>query len=281
MKTVDLHLHTTRSDGRFDAHTIIGKISAANVGIAAITDHDTLFGARDAKLEAAGTNIRIVPGTEISTSFFTGGHFIEEVHVLWYGMDVEARDVLLFESEIRDAQNARISKMVSRLMDLGFSLDFDEMVKASNPAPVCLVPIVLQLIARGYVKLDVDSIRGFIDSNLAPGGKVYEPPQIETRQAMEKAKSLGGLTVVAHPAKVNSQIALEAMLSMADGIEALYAAHSAVEREMYLKLCESKGLLATCGSDFHGYYETFYAPPVLTDVQYDSVEKFLERVCYG
>lgn len=275
--SIDLHLHTTRSDGRYDAETVIRKITAAGVKTAAITDHDTLLGFRDGRAAAASAGILLIPGLELSTTFSHGGKFVEEVHVLWYGMNPESDAVQLFEREIREAQNFRIAKSVDKLKAKGYALEFGGMLNAAGAAPVCVVQVVMQLIERGFLKLEIEAIRNFVDEYMAPGGVAYEPPFLETAEAMNRAKAAGGLLVVAHPAKVKSEAALSTMIEMADGIEAFYAAHSAGERNAYAAKAAQRGLYVTCGSDFHGYYEALYAPPVLSKEEMAALSDFLAK----
>lgn len=274
---IDLHLHTSRSDGRFDARTLVSKLQDAVVEFAAVTDHDTLFGARDLIRESAGTKISALPGMEISTAFFSGEGFVEEVHVLWYGMNPEARKVIDFESEIRTAQNGRIVQMVEGLRLQGIKLNADEAIESSSPAPACYVPLIFQLIASGYLKLDFDAIRGFIDGQFAPGGKVYVPPSIKTDEAVSRAKSIGGLIVAAHPSKIANPEAKEWLLQNSDAVEALYGAHSAEVRDLYKSYCKTHGKLISCGSDYHGYYETEYSPPALSYEEAGLVMDFVSK----
>ncbi len=275
---IDLHLHTTRSDGRFDAAALLAKLVAAGVDYAAVTDHDTLFGARDLLKVAQGTNLRVIPGMEISTAFLdAGGNLIEEIHVLWYGMDIEARKVLDFEDEIRVAQNGRLARMVAGLEKQGIKISAAEAIESSSPAPACYVPLIFQLIASGYLKLEHGAIRSFIDEQFAPGGKVYVPPSVKTDEAVSRAKSIGGLVIAAHPAKIASSDARDGLIEMSDGIEAYYSAHSAEDRTRFSQICANAGKLATCGSDFHGYYETEYTPPALDDEELERVMEFISK----
>jgi len=275
---IDLHLHTTRSDGRYGAAELIEIVRNAGVGTMAVTDHDTLLGYRDARKHATEAGIRLCPGIEISTSFKASNKFVEEVHILWYGMDADSLDVIRFESDLRRTQNNRAAVIVSKLSDIGYELDFDEMLNAVDPAPVCLVPMILQLIGRGRLPFRANAINEFVVEYLGPGGKAYEPPAPELPNVLNELKELGGISVLAHPGKIRDARVIESVLNHVNGIEVFYPAHSSEETENFKALADERGLLVTAGSDFHGYYESEYLPPVISEVGLKELERFIEAV---
>jgi len=267
----DLHVHSTRSDGRYSAAELIGILAENGIGRAAIVDHDTLWGYRDGIIPAKSAGIELIPGMEIST-WYTPGRLEEivefdrhpnknrgeEIHILWYGMDVDDAGVRAFEEEIRRMQNERAKKIVDGLLRQGYRLDFELMEAVSSPAPVGVPPMIMQMIERGYLPLVLEAIREFVLNNIGPGGAAYQPPALDMRVAAKRARDLGGVVVVAHPGKIKSADALSTLLSLASGIEAAYPIHTAEQTAQYINEGKDRGMFFTGGTDFHGYYESGY-----------------------
>jgi predicted metal-dependent phosphoesterase TrpH len=251
---VDLHSHTTASDGALTPRELVRKAARHGVRVLAVTDHDTTDGLADALDEAAALSITIVPGLEINCDVEGA-----EIHVLGYYPDYEAAWFQDFLRDQREERVARIHRIAARLAELGLPIDPAEvfaLVKEGSPGR----PHVAQvMVGRGYVR----SVREAFDRYLHSGGPASAPRRrltpVEAVQVIRRAR---GVPVFAHPGLAGRDDAIPELVTAGLlGIEARYAEHSAAQTSGYLELCRRYGLIATGGSDYHGAHTGRTNPP--------------------
>jgi predicted metal-dependent phosphoesterase TrpH len=242
---VDLHTHTTASDGTLAPGALVRKAAEHRVRVLAVTDHDSTGGLREAGEEAARHDITIVPGLEINCDVDGG-----EVHVLGYFIEHEAPWFQAFLLEQRRERAARVHRLADRLAELGMPIDPAEVfaiVKEGSPGR----PHVAQVMVRhGYVK----SVREAFDRFLRSGGPASVPRRRLTPvEAVTVIRRAGGVPVVAHPGLAGRDDMIPALVEAGlMGIETYYHEHTPSQVRTYLALCDRLGLVATGGSDYHG-----------------------------
>jgi predicted metal-dependent phosphoesterase TrpH len=243
---IDLHVHTTASDGVHSPREVLGLALERGLTVLGITDHDTAAGVRQALRDGVPEGLELVAGIEVTAE--CGGR---ELHVLGYFIDPDHPRILAFEQRRRDLRRWRLERMVAQLRDAGMDITLDEVFAQGGGEGAPGRPHVARvLVAKGYAA----SMRDCFDRLLLPGGPGYvgyERPSV--REAAEIIDAAGGVAVVAHPALDDLDAMLDAM--MADGLvglEVYHSAHTPEDTARYERFARARGLVQTGGSDFHG-----------------------------
>jgi predicted metal-dependent phosphoesterase TrpH len=248
MSGVDLHAHTTASDGTYTATELVAEAAHRGVRVLAVTDHDNTDAVAPALVAAAAhPPLVVVPGIEINTDGDGG-----EVHVLGYFVDHEAawlRDLL---REFREDRARRIYRIAERLGALGLPIDPGEVFALVSEGSAGRPHVARVMVARGYVA----TVKEAFDRYLRAGGPAHvSHRKMEPREACQVIRKAGGLAVVAHPAfNEGSEPMIRALAAagVLDGVECYYAEHTPEETARFVGLCRELGLATTGGSDFHG-----------------------------
>lgn len=245
MDRVDLHTHTTASDGTLSPRALVRAAARRGVGVLAITDHDSTEGLPEATAEAAATAITIVPGLEINCEADGA-----EIHVLGYLLDHDAAWFQAFLREQRAERATRIHHIVARLAELGLPLEASEVFTVAGEAAAGRPHVATAMIKRGYV----GSVREAFDRYLKAGAPAYVPRRhLAPQNAVRVIRRARGVPVLAHPGLARRDDLLPSLIDAGlMGIETYYPEHSAGDIERYLDLCRRHELVATGGSDFHG-----------------------------
>lgn len=242
---VDLHLHTTASDGSSTPKELV--MAAAEMGLSAIAiaDHDSVEGVKEAVDAGKSAGIEVVPAIEMSSEADS-----RVVHFLGYFIDFENEQLLKALSDLRDARFARAQKIVDRLKDLGIEIDMEEVLRESAGGAVGRAHIARALAAKG----SVSSIRDAFSLHLAEGKPAYVSKLVlEPCDVIRTIHAAGGLVSLAHPALSRADDLIDEFVSYGlDALEAYHSEHSSDQVEAYLRLAEEKNLLVTGGSDCHG-----------------------------
>jgi predicted metal-dependent phosphoesterase TrpH len=245
---VDLHTHTTASDGTYSPAELAREAARRGVRVLAVTDHDSVDAVAPA-IEAARQYppLEIVSGIEINTDG-PGG----EVHVLGYFLDYRAEWLLELLREFREERATRVHRIAERLAALGCPIDAAEVLALVQEGSAGRPHVAQVLVQRGYV----GTVREAFDRFLAAGKPAYVPHRkVTPPDACEIIRRAGGLAVVAHPTfhpDPEAMIRDLAASGLLDGVECYYAEHSPEQTAQLLGLCRTLGLLPTGGSDFHG-----------------------------
>ncbi len=274
----DFHVHTSRSDGKYSARDILKLVCEYGIKKLSITDHDTFQGYREAIRIADSYGIELFSGIEVSTSFCVQNEFVEEVHILVYGLVPEDLEITAYENELMELQNDRVAEILMKLDAIGYKLDFNTLLKMAAPAPISVLPIVTLLVMQGYLQLNLNQIRNFVLTNFIPGGPAYVPPRPTFETTLDKVIELGGIVVFAHPNKVETERVRDMLFNKAHGIEVFYLQHSKSETDLMIQKAVVNDKLMSVGSDFHGYYESEYKSVKLTQSEESLIMPFVERL---
>lgn len=243
---IDLHAHTTASDGTLPPARLVEEASLRGLSVLGVTDHDTLDGLSEAIAAAAVHRITVVPGVELSTTVPSG-----EIHILGYFVDATDQGFVAALRSLADARRRRIETMITRLRDLGFDLDRDQIMRDADDGSIGRPHVARALMRLGIV----ESISDAFDRFLTPGTPGWVPRE---RFAPERAVTLltsnGALPVLAHPYSTKAIEATVDRLLPAGlgGIEVFYGEYSEEQRRHLLGIADRAGLIPTGGSDYHG-----------------------------
>lgn len=243
--SVDLHSHTTASDGALSPRELVRLAARQRVGVLAITDHDSTDGLPEAMDEAHRHAIEIVPGLEINCDV-PGA----EIHVLGYLVNWREEWFQAFLREQRAERAARVHRIVERLTELGMPLTAEEIFAICREGSPGRPHVAQAMVSRGYVK----SVREAFDRWLHAGGPANVPRRRLTPvEAVRVIRRAGGVPVLAHPGLAQrDEMIPELVEAGLAGIETYYPDHSVKQIEGYRATCARLGLVATGGSDYHG-----------------------------
>jgi predicted metal-dependent phosphoesterase TrpH len=245
---IDLHTHTTASDGRDTPAGLVARAAAAGVSVLAVTDHDTVAGCEAAAAAAGEAGITLVNGIEI-TALRAGG----DVHVLGYFFDRHAGALLEFLQQQRRKRIDRVREMVARLGAHGIQLNADAIVQPAldNPSTSAGRPwIARALIASGAV---ADTNEAF-EKWLSRGRPGYVPREAASpAEVFDRIHAAGGIASLAHPALVGHDEWIDEFAAQGlDALECYHSEHSEVATARYLAIAKRLHLAVTGGSDYHG-----------------------------
>lgn len=244
---IDLHLHTTASDGLLAPEPLVERVAAAGVTIMAVTDHDTVAGLDRAEAAARARAIRFVPGIEI-TAVEEG----RDVHVLGYFFDRANRPLAAFLETQRADRRRRIGEMTARLAALGIPIDADDLLARHAGRAIGRPAIAAALMRDGHVA----TIAEAFDRFLGTGGAAFVPRTgAPVRDVARVIRDAGGLASIAHPGLLRDPALLDRIAAdrgSIDAVEAFHTDHDAGTTARLLAHADSRGLLVTGGSDFHG-----------------------------
>lgn len=240
---VDLHVHTTASDGQLSPTAVIRKAQALGLATIAITDHDTTAGVEEALAAARGSGLQVIPGVEISTDIPR-----TEVHILGYYVaygDEFLRDKLTL---FRDSRLRRAQRMVVKLTRMGLPLEWERVQEIAAGAAVGRPHVARAMLEKGYVS----SMHEAFDLYIGRNGPAYEERfKLSPAEAVRMILAANGLPVLAHPLQVHHVVPELCAVGLV-GLEAYYTGYAPDETDFLLRLAAKHGLLATGGSDFHG-----------------------------
>lgn len=259
MPYIDLHVHSTASDGTFAPREVARLAREAGLSGWALTDHDTVGGLTDAADESLRQGIDFIAGIEISAQSPTPG----TMHILGYGIDPQSKVLREMTATLREGRDSRNPKIIAKLQELGVSITMDELMQEATGGapelrnkPIGRPHIATILVRKGYVS----SVPEAFNKYLAPGGLAYfDKERLSPRDALSMILQSGGLPVLAHPVQLKTrddeqlrQIVGELAEQGLRGIEVIHSDHTPVQTEFYKHLAHEYELLITGGSDFHG-----------------------------
>ena len=244
MNKIDLHLHSTFSDGIFDPFELMKLAKDKGIRILSITDHDTIK-AIDSSLKISHKlGLDFIPGIEISSQLNS-----TEIHLLAYYFDYKNKAILKLLEDIKLLRTIRAKEIVAKLNKIGFLINFSDVEKFSGSSPVCRPHIAEALIKKGYVKNYAEAFRKYLyDSGPADVKKSFISPS-DVIKLIHKAN---GIVFIAHPLLLNDALIDKLISFGVDGIEVIHPMHREKDIKKYKRLAEENGLLQSGGSDFHG-----------------------------
>ena len=248
---IDLHTHTTASDGTFSPAALVRLAAEKGLTALAVTDHDTIDGIAAARFQAQKSDIPFVPGIEISAEFTSDG----TMHILGYFVDETDRpfrDALLF---LKDARKKRNPKIIGRLKDAGVFISYDDVLAESGGGEVGRPHFARALVKKGHAA----SIGDAFERYLAKGASCYvDKSRLSPADSIGLIRHAGGVPVLAHPFTLNvSQERLEEVIRELVGwglmgLECFYSNHTPEETKRLAAMASAFDLVPTGGTDFHG-----------------------------
>jgi len=249
---IDLHLHTTASDGRLSPAELVDRAARTGLTTIAVTDHDTVHAVDEVTRLGATRGMRVVPGMEI-TAVDNG----RDVHILGYFFDHADSSLADFLSRQRGRRAARVREIGERLAALGAPVDVDVLLDRALAAPG--TAIGRPWLARALVKAGhVDSVADAFDRYLGTGKPAFVP-RLGPRphEVVTLVHDLGGVVSFAHPGVTGRDDLLGPLVDAGlDAIEVHHSDHSPDVRERYRALASALGVATSGGSDFHGFGDT-------------------------
>ena len=251
MSKIDLHIHSTASDGRFSPAEIVAKSAELGLSVIAITDHDTVNGIAPALLAAqAFPKLRVIPGIEINTDVPNG-----EAHVLGYFIDYTNRRLNEALERLRHSRRDRAQGMTAKLKGLGVHLDWQRVQEIAGDGAFGRPHIAQALLEKGYI----NTIREAFTKYIGRGGPAYvDRAKITPAEAVELVLQASGLPVLAHPLTIDDPETMTAELKKVGlvGIEVYYNNYDVDKIARLLSLANQHNLIVTGGSDYHGLDES-------------------------
>lgn len=244
---VDLHLHTTASDGRLSPTELIHLLASQGLKQVAISDHDTTEGLAEAFAAAEEfPDMRIIPAIELSTDI-PG----DEVHMLGYFLRHEDEELQKILREFRMGRLERGRMMVEKLATLGINIEWERVQEIAGEGSVGRPHIALAMVEKGYCKEPKDAFPEYLGRN---GSAYVERSKMTPPEAVEMLIRFGAVPVLAHPAYLNDMETTIAELAEAGivGLEVHYAQFSPETVQQLAGLADRYGLIPCGGSDYHG-----------------------------
>lgn len=270
MSRVDLHVHSTASDGKFSPEAIISKAAGLGLKVISLTDHDSIDGIIPAlKTVKIYPGLTFIPGVEISTDMPDG-----EAHVLGYFIDYTSRELGSTLERFRNSRLRRAQGMVSKLGALGIDIDWSRVQEIAGDGAIGRPHIAQAMLEKGYITAFQEAFKKYIGH----GGPAYvEREKMTPEEAVALIVRSGGLPVLAHPFTVKEPETIVIKLKAAGlvGIEAYYKDNTAAETEATLGLAARYGLIATGGSDFHGIADSNDAMLGSVEVPMEAAERLI------
>ncbi len=260
---IDLHTHSTASDGTDTPAELVRNAAGAGLDVVALTDHDTVGGHAEA-LAALPAGLTLVTGAELSCRLDGVG-----MHLLAYLFDPEEPELSRERELVRDDRTPRAQAMVGKLRALGVDITWEQVARIAGDGSVGRPHLASALVELGVVPTVSDA---FTPDWLADGGRAYAGKhELDPFDAIRLVKAAGGVTVFAHPAAVKrgrcvpEAVIAELAAAGLDGIEVDHMDHDTATRGRLRGLAGDLGLLTTGSSDYHGSRKTCRLGEYTTD----------------
>ena len=246
MAEVDLHLHTTASDGRLTPRQLVALLAQRGLKVVAVTDHDSTQGLAEAQEAARALGgPEIIPGIELSTD--VPGN---EIHILGYLMDYHAPSFQAELTRFREGREGRARRMVEKLRSLGVEIDFERVKAFAGDGAIGRPHIALAMKEKGYITEIPEAFDRYIGRN---GPAYVERLKLTPADAIRFLAEYGGVAVLAHPGDLPEldQVVEELKAAGLVGMEVHYAQYTPERIAALARVAERHGLLPCGGSDYH------------------------------
>ncbi len=271
MGKVDLHIHTSASDGRFTPSEIVRKAWEQGLVYIAICDHDSIEGvipARETSWNLPG--ITVLGGVEINTDIPDG-----ELHILGYLFDHDNRELKSTLLDLRNSRIDRAKKMIEKLKAMGINITYRRVREIAGKGSVGRPHIAQAMLEQGYIS----TLREAFVKYISRGGPAYaERDKVTPEDAIRLIVRAGGIPVLAHPLTYeNPELFLPELISSGlAGLEVYYGSYLPDQVNFLLSLANKYHLIPTGGSDYHGL-EALSEPPLGTvEVPLDCAKRLIE-----
>lgn len=251
-KFIDLHAHTTTSDGSMSPRELVRHAKASGLEAVAVTDHDTIAGIEEALEEARNIGIEVIPGIEISVDYKP------EMHILGYFFNGTHKNIEPVLSKLRKHREERNPKIVAKLNELGYAITMKEVLLEATGNVVGRPHFAKVLMNKGYVR----SVQEAFEKLLAGGKPAYfKKDKLTPGQGIKHILEAGGIPVLAHPVHLHhttgqlDHLLGELRSEGLQGVETYYVDNTPEDTGTLLRLAIKHHLVPTGGSDFHGSFK--------------------------
>jgi len=255
MEGIDLHIHSTASDGTLSPAKILKLAQKLKLRAIAITDHDTIDGSKEALQAGIPPSVKFLTGVEISASSPLSISYAGSFHILGYSIRLDDPQLNKTLAVLQQARKNRNPQIVKRLNSMGFEFSLEDVASEIGDGQLGRPHIARYMLKRGFVKSIDEAFRKYI----AQGRPAYvDKYRVDCERAIEIIHDAGGIPVLAHPILLNfdknETIDLFALLKDMGlkGIEVYYPENPPDMTAFYIELAQRYGLLKTGGTDFHG-----------------------------
>ena len=245
MEAVDLHLHSTASDGEAAPGEVARLAAAAGLSAIALTDHDTLAGVAEARRAGAESDLRVIAGCEFSVRAWWG-----ELHLLGYFLPTDDEELGRLLAGQQTARLERAKKMVERLRELGAAVSLDAVEQQAGPGSVGRPHVARALVHAGLAS----TVNDAFDRYLADGGPAFVPKPLAALESITAlVRRIGGVTSAAHLKERATRKTLGRLKDAGvDAVEVLHPSHDEGTAARMSHWATEMGLLRSGGSDWHG-----------------------------
>ena len=250
MKRCDLHIHSTFSDGTLSPSELVDLAEETGLSAVALTDHNTILGLKDFMKAGETSSVSTIAGCEFTTEYLG-----KEIHIVGLFLNEAVwEEVEDYFSQLLQSKRESNHSLISNLQNAGYDITFDEVASRTRASEFNRAHVAVLLQQKGYIR----SIQEAFDTLLKEGNGYYIPPKrLDVFQTIEFIKSIGGVSVLAHPFLNLTEEELREFLPEAkncglDAMETRYSDYDSETTEKAEKIADEYELLKSGGSDFHG-----------------------------
>lgn len=247
---IDLHTHSTASDGTYTPAQLMEYAHARNINAIALTDHDSIDGIIEAQKKARELSMGFIPGIELSIQWPTG-----EFHLLGLGLQSPSKELLGAIDFLRQERDNRNIKMAQKLQEQGIAITYEEVVEKAGTKTIGRPHFASLMIEKGFIRQRQQAF----DQYFAKGRPCYvERTGLDLEDAVKAIKTSGGIPVQAHPLSMYvswgkmEDTMIDIQMHGVEGLEAWHPGTRVSEAYRLEELARKLGMTATAGSDFHG-----------------------------
>ena len=247
---IDLHTHSTASDGTYTPAQLMEYAHARNINAIALTDHDSIDGIIEAQKKARELSMEFIPGIELSIQWPTG-----EFHLLGLGLQSPSKELLGAIDFLRQERDNRNIKMAQKLQEQGIAITYEEVVEKAGTKTIGRPHFASVMIEKGFIRQRQQAF----DQYFAKGRPCYvERTGLDLEDAVKAIKTSGGIPVQAHPLSMYvswgkmEDTMIDIQMHGVEGLEAWHPGTRVSEAYRLEELARKLGMTATAGSDFHG-----------------------------
>ena len=246
---IDLHTHSTCSDGSFTPKEIIAHADEIGLYAVALTDHDNIDGILEAKKEALKRDIIFIPGIEISCDFSS------ELHIVGLNIDCESEKLVNLTNKFKEDRKKRNINTIKRLNDAGIDISLEEAKKYSTGNALGRAHIAKVMVDKGYSSSVKDAFKKYLGKGKIGYSNEF---RISYKDAISVIKESGGVAILAHCHYLNMnedefiEFIKELKSYGLNGLEGYYTEYTKEQSDFYISVCKKLDLIISGGSDFHG-----------------------------